>query len=96
MPVSGISRSAMPAPPASIIDSGLIVSPGESVVPKVPSSCARRGADEKTALWFVDEKTKKDKYCTYNIDDLIETLRWNDDYWVYILDHDNLLRYNFP
>lgn len=53
-------------------------------------------ADEKTALYFVTEETKKDKYCTYNIDYLIETLKWNDDYWVYILDHDNLLRYNFP
>lgn len=53
-------------------------------------------ADEKTALWFVDETTKRDKYCAYNIDDLVRTLRWNDDYWIYILDHDNLLRSNFP
>lgn len=52
--------------------------------------------DEKTALWFVDETTKRDKFCAYNIDDLVRSLRWNDDYWIYILDHDNLLKSNFP
>ena len=56
----------------------------------------KKYADEKTALWFVDETTKRDKFCTHNIDDLIETLKWNDDYWIYLLDHDNLLKSNFP
>lgn len=56
----------------------------------------KKFADEKTALWFVTEETKKDKYCAYNIDELVRTLKWNDDYWIYILDHDNLLRKNFP
>ena len=55
----------------------------------------RKYEDEKTALWFVDKTTKRDKYCTHNIDDLIATLKWSDDYWIYILDHDNLLRNNF-
>ena len=53
-------------------------------------------ADEKTALWFVDETTKRDKYCAYNIDDLVRSLRGFNDYWIYILDHDNLLKSNFP
>lgn len=53
-------------------------------------------ADERTKLWFVDETTKKDRFCTCNIDELIATLKGHDDYWVYILDHDNLLRDNFP
>ena len=55
-------------------------------------------ADEKTKLCFVDEKTKvpNDTFCAYNIDVLARYLMKNEDYWVYILDHDNLLKDNFP
>ena len=52
--------------------------------------------DEHTKLYFVTPELKRDKFCTHNIDDLIETLKGNDDYWIYILDHDNLLKSNFP
>ena len=52
--------------------------------------------DEHTKLYFVSAMTKRDKYCTHNIDDLIESLKGHEDYWIYILDHDNLLKNNFP
>lgn len=53
-------------------------------------------ADEHTKLFLVDKNTKIDKYCAYNIDALVRTLREHEDYWIYILDHDNLLKSNFP
>ena len=56
-------------------------------------------ADDKTQLYYVDEqsKVKGDKYCAYCIDVLARHLmKEHSDYWVYILDHDNLLKDNFP
>lgn len=56
-------------------------------------------ADEKTQIYYVDEKGKdpNDKYCAYCIDVLARNLiKQHQDYWIYILDHDNLLKDNFP
>ena len=56
-------------------------------------------ADEKTELYYVDKESKvpKDTFCAYSIDVLARNLeKQHKDYWIYILDHDNLLKDNFP
>lgn len=48
--------------------------------------------DKNTNISFVFDKGL-DKYCSRNIDDSVS--KYDDDYWVHILDDDNLLKENF-
>lgn len=49
--------------------------------------------DDKTDVFFVENKKDGDKYCSEALDAVVN--KYNDDVWVYVLDDDNILRYNF-
>lgn len=51
--------------------------------------------DQKTSLYFIEQKVPNDKYAAYNIDDCIQTIPKDEDCWIYILDDDNTVTNDF-
>lgn len=51
--------------------------------------------DEKTRLYFIQQKEPNDKYAAFNLDKCIQTIPKDQDCWIYVLDDDNKLADNF-
>ena len=49
--------------------------------------------DQRTKCFFIQKKKEKDKYCSWNIDQLISQVK--EQGYIYMLDDDNLLAENF-